>query len=178
MTPETKSLLDQGILYIDGSIDREMSNYVNDSLKYLTSKGSPDIEVRINSDGGRVDIGLCIYDQLMYYKGKKTGVVIGIAASMGAIILQACKIRKGTPHARLLIHYIARNNISLAVLKNPKKLKKILSAMERSQSYLEKILLNRTKRTVGEIRDKSLGDEEMSATEALNFGLIDDIIEF
>lgn len=178
MSPEARSLLDRNILVIDGGIDSEMFNYIKDCLRYLISKDSPDIEVRITSNGGRVDRGLDIYDAICLYPGKKTGIVLGLAASMGAIILQACDVRKITPHARILIHYVSRGDMSLSVLTDKDKLDEVIQKMKQSQKYLEEILVEKTGKDLEVIQAECLKDTEMTASEALKFGIVDEIIDF
>ena len=54
------------------------------------------------------------YDMLKYYKGKKTGIVVGFAMSMAAILLQTCDERKAYRHAGILIHHIAQGSVELS----------------------------------------------------------------
>lgn len=154
----------------------QMFTQVGQSLAYLRGRGSPALEVTINSGGGDVDAGLDIYDMLRSYPGKTTGVVIGRAASMAAIILQACTVRHCTQHAHVLIHHISRRSVTLDQLRNSKRLKTLREEMEESQNRLYKILVERTGQPIKRIRDVCAKDTYMSAHEALRFRLIDKIV--
>jgi ATP-dependent Clp protease protease subunit len=168
-------LLERNTIYIGGEVDVDMIVYVREAILRLTAKGSPDITLLITSEGGSVDIGLDIYDILEGYSGKKTAIVFGYAHSMAAIILQACQKRIAKRHARILLHHISKTQISLDALRDQKKTKDIRAELEKSQKLLYKILVDRTKHSVEEIKAVCAKDQSMSANEALAFGLIDEI---
>ena len=83
MTETQERLLDKNTVDVVGDIDGEMAFYVRKAIMRLMVKGCPPIEIYISSNGGSVDYGLDIYDMFKLYKGEKTGIVIGIASSMG-----------------------------------------------------------------------------------------------
>ncbi|MFA7169922.1 MAG: ATP-dependent Clp protease proteolytic subunit [Candidatus Paceibacterota bacterium] len=172
-----KGLLEKNILEItDEKINAETFYHVCESVFALIAKGSPDIEIIITSGGGSVEPGLAIYDLLRLYKGKKTGIVVGYAHSMAAIILQACEVRKACKHAELLIHNIRRNDVSLDVLRDSEKLSKLREEMEKDQKKHYEILSERTGRSIEEICRKCEEEIKLDANEAKEFGLIDEII--
>jgi len=172
-----RNLLQRNIIEItDENIGGETFYYVREALLQLTARGSPDIQIFISCRGGMVDPGLDAYDMLRYYEGKKTGVVVGFAMSMAAIILQACDTRKAYQHAGILIHHIAQGSVSLDVLRSPKKTAELRNSLERSQQKQYKILSGKTGKTVEEISKACERDVAMSAEEAKEFGLIDEII--
>jgi ATP-dependent Clp protease protease subunit len=169
-------LLSQRVVDIAGEVDMDMAKYVREALLRLKAERSPDIEVRITSNGGSVEAGLDIHDMIRLYEGKKKGIVFGMAASMGAVILQACDERCAAPNASVLIHHISRNQVSLDDLRKPHKVNQIRKEMERRQQRLYTILSARTGQTNKRIRAVCAKDEEMLSEEALKFGLIDTVL--
>lgn len=170
------ALLEKNQLLFVGEVDRKMFEYAQEAILLLVAKGSPDVEISINSGGGSVDYGLDIYDLLRLYKGRKTITVHSIAASMGAIIIQACEVRKIARHSKVLIHYVSTRNISLSQLKDPNKLEEIIKDLEASQNRLEAILMKRTGQTLELIQNECKKDRRMTAEEALAFGLVCEIV--
>ncbi len=168
-------LLARGVMLIRGEVNGDMVHHVYKCLAMLEGRGSPDIEIRIFSSGGSVRAGLDIYDAINRYQGKKVGVVYAYARSMGTVILQACDMRVSMPHASVLIHHINTHTVSLDTLDNPTKLDELRKSMWRDQKELYEILMARTKKTEAEIRAACEKDADMSASEALEFGLIDQI---
>lgn len=169
-------LLNQSTIDLGGEVDEDMILYVREALLRLTVKGSPSITVLITSRGGSVEVGLDIYDALRLYTGEKTGIVLGFAKSMAVLILQACEKRKCMRHATLLIHHISRREVSLDILRDPIKLKEVRDDLEASQSRLYVILGARTCKTVDVIREECAKERDMTAEEALAFGLVDEVI--
>jgi len=170
------ALLEKNQMLFLGEVDRKMFDYAHEAILLLTAKGSPDIEISITSNGGSVDSGLDVYDLLRLYAGKKVITIYSIAASMGAIIIQACDQRKVARHAKVLIHYVGRRNINLYQLKDSEELEKIIKDLQESQDRLEAILIERTKQSVDIIRDECNKDRTMTAEEAHAFGLVDEIV--
>lgn len=171
-----KGLLEKNIIDISGEIDVDTAFYVREALMRLVAKGSPDIKILITSDGGHVFVGLDVYDLLRNYSGATEGVVYGFARSMAAVILQACKKRIALRHANILIHHIAKTEVSLDILRDKRRTERLRDELEKNQERMYKILVDRTGRKVGEIKRECAKDREMSAEEALEFGLIDEII--
>lgn len=169
-------LLEKGIIDLRGSVNEEMLNYVRECLKILESKGSPDIDVKITSPGGSCGVALIIWDMLRLYTGKKTGKVIGYAHSMAPVILQACDKRLCAMHARIMIHHIYQDEVSLDILRDSKKTQNILKEMEEEQGRIYRILCRSTKKRQAVIRKVCAERRFMTAKEALEFGLIDKII--
>ena len=167
---------DEPIIDIVGDVESPMFAYVRSAVMFLRSRNAPDVQVFITSPGGNVDVGLDVYDLLRLYPGKKTATVYDKAASMGAMILQACDVRRSAKHSHILIHHISRGFISLDVLRSKKKSAEWREDMEKSQKRLYDILSERTGKTVSQIRAACAKDEFMTAQEALEFGLIDEIV--
>lgn len=168
-------LLKKGIIDLQGFIDGEMANYVRTCLMILKSKGSPEVTIEITSDGGNVNIALDIFDMLRLYEGQKTGKVIGYARSMAVIVLQACEKRLCARHAHILIHNIKRE-ISLDTVRSRRKMKKEIYDLEKIQSRIYSVLCFRAKKGVAIVKKTCAKDQNITAKEALEFGLIDKII--
>lgn len=164
------------VIDIVGAVEPALFEYVRTAIMYLRTRGNPDIEVIITSPGGRVDVGLDIYDLLRIYPGKKTATVSSHAASMGAVILQACTVRRCPKHSTVLIHHISTGDITLDLFRSRMKLAKFRKDMETDQSRLYDILAEKTGKSVPEISKACAKDASMTAEEALAFGLIDEII--
>lgn len=169
-------LLDQNVIDIVGKVNEETAFYVREALQRLTVRGSPPIKVVISSEGGNYGVGLAIYDMLRFYEGAKTGIVNGFCNSTASIILQACETRQCMRHATILIHNILEPEMSLSVLRDPKKLRETIEDMEKGQARGDAILIARTKRTAEEVAAANNEEKRMCAEEALAFGLIDEII--
>lgn len=168
--------LAQPILVLSGEVEPPMFQKVAEAFQFLISRGSPDLEIIINSGGGSTSVGLDIFDTIRLYRGKVTGKVISRAASMAAIILQACTVRQCARHAEILIHHVSRRNVSLDVMKSRAKMKKVVSEVEKPQQRLYNILVGRTKRSKSEIVRACRLDKYMASEQAKEFGLIDEII--
>lgn len=138
--------LKEPIIYIAEDTEPPLYKKVALAFAYLVTKGSPDLKIIIDSNGGSTSVGLDIYDLIRLYPGKTTGLVISKAASMAAIILQACKVRTCAIHAEVLIHHISRRSVSLDTLVSPSQRKKLVTGMKLIQQQQYKILMARTKR--------------------------------
>jgi len=176
LQPVDIELLNRNIIRAAGEVDGDMALHVEEALFRLTARGSPDVTIMISSPGGRTDYGLDIYDGLRLYAGKLHGIVCGNAASMGAIILQACHKRSATPNANILIHHISSSNVSLDVIDDPRRFEEFRENMRNAQQRLYEILAARTKHPVQLIKGTCSKNEMMTAQEAKKFGLIDDIL--
>lgn len=169
------ALLAKNIVLVEGEVNEEMLERIRQSLIILEARESPEIEVRITSDGGKTMVGLQICDLLHNYPGKKTGVVYSCARSAGAIILQACDDRVCLPHSVVLIHHVLVEQISLDTLQNKRAMQKLQQLMLADQKAVYTLLVNRTGRTTADVRAACRKDADMTAREALAFGLIDRI---
>ncbi|MEI6042183.1 MAG: ATP-dependent Clp protease proteolytic subunit [bacterium] len=162
-------------IILSGKVDLDMRMHAFRSLVYLTSKGSPDVEIVIESAGGDIGYGLDIYDAIRLYKGRKTGIVISKAASMAAIILQSCDRRLCSLHANILVHN-GSVSIDHDILSDDLALASFKLQKQRTVSLLHLILSVRTGKTIPEIADICKQDRWATSQEALSLGLIDEII--
>jgi ATP-dependent Clp protease protease subunit len=167
-------LMKDRIVFLGTEITDDIANVIVAQLLFLESEDpEKDVNLYINSPGGSVSAGLAIYDTMQYVRCPITTICIGQAASMGAIILSAGTKgrRKALPHSRIMIHQPlggARGQASDIEIqaKEILKMKQILS----------KILADHSGKTLeGIIRDSDR-DNYMSAIQAKEYGLIDDVV--
>lgn len=97
-------LIQERIIFIDDVIDDELSNGVIAQMMYLDSINHEPINVYINTPGGRVLSGLAIFDVAKLIKSPINTICIGMAASMGAILMLMGKERAATKHSRIMLH--------------------------------------------------------------------------
>lgn len=167
-------LLKDRIIFIGTPIDDNVSNLIIAQLLFLQSEDpKKDISLYINSPGGSVTAGLAIYDTIQFVKPDVATYCVGQAASMGALLL-ACGSagkRYALPHARIMIHQPwggvqgQASDISIQA-------KEILRLKDR----LNNILAHHTKQDVTQIEKDTDRDNFMSADEAKNYGLVDDVV--
>jgi len=185
MSYEFKLLgLEEGEIYCIGEVNEEMAEYVQEGLLYIQSKSPPGqpfppVTVIITSNGGDEFSGLQIHDSLMLYglRGEVTGVVIGKAFSAASmLILQGCKHRIATENASIMCHngtFIM--SFTRKDFEDPEWQEKIRRDFARSDERVINILRNRTARSPAEIKKLLKREEFLSAREAKEFGLIDNI---
>jgi len=99
-----KKFLENKEIHIAGFIDESTADYVHECMLHLQTHGSPDIKVIFRSEGGQIEAGLHIYDELRHYAGETKGIVRGFAHSAAAVILQGCSERLAYRHSSLLLH--------------------------------------------------------------------------
>lgn len=168
-------LLKDRIIMLSGPIDDDLANSIISQLLFLDAQDSEkDIYLYINSPGGVVTAGLAIYDTMNFIKADVQTIVMGMAASMASVLASSGTKGKrfALPHSEVMIHQPSggaqgqQTEIEIAaeqILKTRKELNKILS--ENSGQPLEKINLD-TER-----------DNYLSAQDAVDYGLIDGIME-
>ena len=166
-------LLKERIIFLSGEVTDDSASLIVAQLLFLESEDpSKDIQFYIDSPGGSVSAGLAIFDTMNYIKCDVATTCIGMAASMGAFLLAAGEKGKryALPNAEVMIHQPlggARGQateIQIAA-------EHILKTRER----LNRILAERTGKSVEEIAAATERDNFLSAQEALEFGLIDSI---
>jgi ATP-dependent Clp protease protease subunit len=167
-------LLKERILFIGTDIDDTFANLIMAQLIFLEYEDpEKDINIYINSPGGLVTSGLAIYDTIQFVKPNVTTICMGQAASMGAILLAAGTKGKryALPNSRIMIHQpiggIGGQASDIQI-----HAKEIIKIKER----LNVILSKHTGQTVEKIQKDSDRNFYMTAEEALEYGLIDEII--
>ncbi|MEQ8175050.1 MAG: ATP-dependent Clp endopeptidase proteolytic subunit ClpP [Syntrophomonadaceae bacterium] len=166
-------LLKDRIVFLGSAIDDNVANLVNAQLLFLEAEDpDKDISLYINSPGGSITSGLAIYDTMQYIRPDVSTICIGMAASMGAFLLAAGQKGKrfATPNAEVMIHQPWGGTQGQAtdieirarqILKQKAKLNEILA--ERTGQKLEKIQADVER------------DYFMTAAEAQEYGLIDEV---
>ncbi|MCX6739553.1 MAG: ATP-dependent Clp protease proteolytic subunit [Candidatus Parcubacteria bacterium] len=161
-----------------GFVDENMASNVRESLKFLKMKGSPPVRVNITSDGGFVRSGMGIHDQLLLYPGGAQGVVCEYVSSAAIqLLLQGCMGRAATANTEFFCHYcqgVMRTNAR--ILRKDKARMLMIEEFEKINDKMVRILMDRTMRSEKEIRRMLTRERSVSAEEAFEFGLIDQII--
>ncbi|MCZ6806677.1 MAG: ATP-dependent Clp protease proteolytic subunit [Deltaproteobacteria bacterium] len=167
-------LLNDRIVFLGTEVDDFVANAVIAQLLYLESEDADrEITVYINSPGGMVSSGLAIYDTIRYVRCPVSTVCVGQAASMGAFLLASGTkgLRRALPHSRIIIHqplggYQGQaSDIEIHA-------KEILHTRRR----LTEILAKHTGQDVEKVRHDTERDKFLSALEAKEYGIIDDVI--
>ena len=167
-------LLKERIIFLGDEVDERVANLVVAQLIFLESEDSEkDIFLYINSPGGSITDGLAIYDTMQYIKAPVNTICIGQAASMGAFLLAAGRPgkRMALPNARIMIHQPfggARGQASDIEI----QAKEIL----RLREILNENLAIHTKQPIERIEKDTERDFFMTAHQAKEYGLIDNII--
>lgn len=167
-------LLKDRIVLIGTQIDEHLANTVIAQLLYLMSDDpKKDIQLFINSPGGHVTAGLAIYDTIRFLGCDVNTYCIGQAASMGALLLAAGTKgkRKALPHSRIMIH-----QPSGGIMGTSSDMKLQAAEILRLKDYLAHILSECTGQTFEKILEDSERDLFMSPQQAIEYGLIDEIV--
>jgi len=168
-------MLKERVIFLVGPVEDHMSNLIVAQLLFLESENpDKDIHLYINSPGGAVTAGLAIYDTMQYIKPDVSTVCIGQAASMGALLLTggAKGKRFCLPHARMMVHQ-PLGGFQGQATDIEIHAREILRVRER----LNTIMVTHTGRTMEQIEQDTDRDYFLDGTEAVNFGLIDTVIE-
>ncbi len=168
-------LLKDRIIFIAGPITDTLANSVIAQLLFLSSKDpKKDIQLYINSPGGSVTAGLAIYDTMQYVKPDVSTICIGLAASMGATLLAAGakKKRFALPNSEILLHQVSGKVGGQAV-----DIEITAKQITRIKDKLNKILAKHTGQPLKKVVNDTDRDFYLSAQEAIEYGLIDDIIK-
>lgn len=168
-------LLKERIIFLGTPIDDNISSLIISQLLFLEAEDpDKDIFLYINSPGGIVSSGLAIYDTIKYIKPDVVTTCMGQAASMGAVLLAAGTRGKryALPHSRIMIHQPLggaegqASDIQIAA-----------NEILRIRSILNKILADSTGKTVNQIEKDTDRNYFLSSQEALDYGLIDKVLE-
>jgi ATP-dependent Clp protease protease subunit len=168
-------LLKERVIFLVGQVEDYMANLVIAQLLFLESENpDKDIHLYINSPGGVVTSGLAIYDTMQFIKPDVTTLCIGQAASMGALLLAggAQGKRYSLPHSRIMIHQPLggfqgqASDIDIHA-------REILSVRDR----LNRILAHHTGQPIEKIAGDTDRDNFMSGEDAVNYGLIDKVLD-
>ena len=167
-------LLKDRVIFIGSAIDDDVANSVIAQLLFLQmADPKKDIHVYINSPGGSVTAGLAIYDTMQFIKPQVSTLCTGLAASMGAFLLAAGEKGKrfSLPNSRIMIHQPSGGAQGQAT-DIEIHAREILYLRER----LNGILADNTGKSIEQVARDTERDNFMSANEAKDYGLIDDVL--
>ncbi|AIG25554.1 ATP-dependent Clp endopeptidase proteolytic subunit ClpP [Brevibacillus sp. 7WMA2] len=168
-------LLKDRIIFLGSEIDDEIANAVVAQLLFLESEEpGKDISLYINSPGGSVTAGMAIYDTMQFIKSDVSTICIGMAASMGAVLLAAGAKGKrfALPNSEVMIHQPLGG-----VRGQAEDIRIHADWIIKTKRQLNEILAERTGQPYEVIDRDTDRDNFMSAEEAKNYGLIDSVIE-
>ena len=171
-------LLSDRIVFLGEEVSDMSASLIIAQMLFLEAQDpEKDIQLYINSPGGSVSAGFAIYDTMQYIKCDVSTICIGLAASFGAFLLAGGTKGKriALPNAEIMIHQpaIHRNGIQGQAT----DIKITSDHIQKSKERLNSILAGNTGKSIEEIALATERDNYMSATEAMDFGLIDKIID-
>jgi ATP-dependent Clp protease protease subunit len=170
-------LLKDRIIFLGSPIDSEVANTIVAQLLLLQSQSSErDIQLYINSPGGSVDAGLAIYDTMQFISAPVSTICVGLAASMGALLLMSGSTgrRLALPHSRIMIHQplIHGGGLSGQVSDIEIEAKELV----RNKRIFMEIMAHHTGKSIEQIELDSDRNYYMTAEEAKDYGLIDQVV--
>lgn len=168
-------LLKDRIIFLGAPVDDAMANIIIAQLLFLENQDpDKDIKLYVNSPGGSVSAGLAIYDTMQYIKPDVSTICIGLAASMGAVLLAAGQKGKRfiLPNAEVMLHQVMGGAEGQAIDVKIRA-EHILKVKDR----INQILADHTSQSMVKIEKDTDRDYFMSPEEALAYGLVDKIIK-
>jgi len=168
-------LLKDRIIFLGDEINDDVANAVVAQLLFLESESPErDISIYINSPGGSVSAGLAIYDTMQFVKCDVSTIVVGMAASMAAVLLSAGAAGKriALPNSRIMIHQPlggAQGQASDIEIQAREIVK--------TKETLNNILVNHTGQSLRKVKGDTDRDFYMTAQEALAYGIVDKVID-
>tara|TARA_B100000809_G_scaffold245138_1_gene271779 strand:- start:1087 stop:1683 length:597 start_codon:yes stop_codon:yes gene_type:complete len=168
-------LLKDRIVFLGSSVNDEVANTIVAQLLYLQSEDpQADIHLYVNSPGGSISAGMAIYDTMQFVTCDIATYCIGQCASMGAVLLTAGTSgkRHALPNSRIMIHQPVAGMEGTAeeILIHAKEFRRIKERMNQ-------ILLKHTGHPLEKIEEDTDRDRFMTAAEAMEYGLVDKVIE-
>lgn len=168
-------LLMERIIFLSGPVHDGVATLISAQLLFLEAENpNKEISMYINSPGGVVTAGLSIYDTMQYIKPKVSTLVIGQAASMGALLLCAGEkgMRFSLPNSRIMVH-----QPSAGYQGNATDIMIHAQETQKLKHQLNEIYVRHTGQTLKAVEDALDRDRFLSPEDAKAFGLIDEIIE-
>lgn len=167
-------LLSDRIVFINGPIDSLTANSVVAQLLYLDSEDSEkDICLYINSPGGSVTAGMAIHDTMRYIKAPVHTIGIGLASSMGALILASGNKRSVLPNTKVMIH---QPLVSGDLGGKETDIKILAKDLTKTRQMISRILAEHCRKPIEVVEQDIENDCYMCAQEALEYGICDNII--
>jgi len=168
-------LLKERIIFLGGPINDGVANTVIAQLLFLEHEDpKKDIKLYINSPGGSVTAGLAIYDTMQYIKPDVSTICIGIAASMGAVLLAAGKKGKriALPNSEVLLHQVMGGVEGQAV-----EIEITAKHIVRMKEQLNQILAKHTGQSLSKIEKDTDRDFWLTPKEAQDYGVVDEVLK-
>jgi ATP-dependent Clp protease protease subunit len=168
-------LFRERIIFLAEEVSDDMANAIVAYLLYLDSEdSSKPIYIYINSPGGSVTAGMAIYDTMQHIKSEVVTICVGLAASMGSFLLAAGGKGKrlALPHARIMIHQPLGGTRGQAT-----DIQIEAKEIMRLKGKLNEMLAYHTGKSIAQIEKDTDRDYFMSAAEAKEYGLIDQVVE-
>lgn len=168
-------LLKERIIFLGTPINDEVANNVMAQMIFLEYENpEKDITLYINSPGGYVSAGLAIYDTMQHIRPNVATICVGDSISMAAILLAAGTKGKryALPHSSIMLH-----QPSGAVTGQSTDIQVHAKELVRTREMLSKIIAEHTGRSIEDVREKTERDFFLTAEEALEFGVIDEIFK-
>ncbi len=169
-------LLKDNIIFLGRPIDDEVASLVIAQMLFLEAENPErDIHLYINSPGGSVTAGLAIYDTMQYIKPDVATLCVGQAASMAAVLLAAGTRSKRTalPNSRILIHQPWTSGMGGQATDIEIHARELLKL----RSKIDEILARHTGRSQEHVHQDTERDKILSAAEAVEYGLVDQVME-
>ncbi len=166
-------LLKDRIVFLTGEINDNVASIIIAELLYLDSLSNDDICLYINSPGGSITSGMSIYDTMNYIKSDVRTICLGMAASMAAFLLSSGEKGKryALPNSEVMIHQPLGGAQGQAT-----EIKIAAERIIKLKKKLNKLLAQNTKQQLKTIEQDTERDNYMSAQEAKDYGIIDEII--
>jgi ATP-dependent Clp protease, protease subunit len=168
-------LLNDRIVMVGSAIDDDVANVVVAQLLHLESDDpEKDISLYVNSPGGDVYAGLAIYDTMTFVKPDVRTICVGIAMSMGAVLLAAGARgkRSALPNAKVLIHQVWTGQFGGQASDVEIRAREVLDLKKR----VESIIADHTGQPLDRVSQDTDRDHFMTAAEAVEYGLIDEVL--
>ncbi|HXF99067.1 MAG TPA: ATP-dependent Clp endopeptidase proteolytic subunit ClpP [Gaiellaceae bacterium] len=168
-------LLNERIVFLGTPIDDQIANLVIAQLLHLESEDpDKDIRIYINSPGGDVYAGLAIYDTMQYIKPDVQTICVGIAMSMGALLLAGGTKgkRMALPNAKILIHQVWTGGIGGQAADIERRARETINLKRR----IEELLAEHTGQPLEKVQQDTDRDYFMTSQEAQEYGIIDRVI--
>ena len=168
-------LLEERIIFLGGPIVDQVANSIIAQLLFLDHKDpKKDIKLYLNTPGGSVTAGLAIYDTMQHVKAPVATICVGMAASMGAVLLAAGSKKKrfALPNSEILLHQVMGGAEGQAT-----EIEITARQILKIKGKLNQILAKHTGQKLDKIEKDSDRDFYLTASEAKEYGLIDEIIK-
>ena len=168
-------LLKSRIVFLSGGVESTMADLIIAQLLFLEYEDKDgDIMIYVHSPGGHVESGLAIYDTMQFIKPDCSTICVGMAASMGAVLLGAGAKDKRycLPHARIMIHQGSAG----IPHSTPSDIEIYAKEILRTKQILNEVLARHTGRPVEQVEKDTDRDYWMSAQEAKEYGLVDHVM--